>query len=144
MLRVTRVQSLAGQFEQLALGPGGPAAPGQPPEMATDPGQYPRPLRPGSGDAPPPFDQHSCRPAFMRMTVNAIPSSQALKARRDSGGLTASPSAGLRRCIINEQLHHLRFADMLGTHNTVAPLLCFRDLPYGRLQGAPFYPMPRV
>ena len=75
------VQSLVGQLEQLALGPGGPPAPGQPPEMATDPGQYPRPLRPGSGDAPPPFDPHSCKPAFMRMTVNAIPSSQALKAR---------------------------------------------------------------
>ena len=96
ILRVTRMQSLAGQFEQLALGPGGPPAPGQPPEMATDPGQYPRPLRPGSGDAPPPFDQHSCRPAFMRMTVNAIPSSQALKARRGSGSPMALPSLGVQ------------------------------------------------
>ena len=101
-----RVQSLAGQFEQLALGPGGPPAPGQPPEMATDPSQYPRPLRPGSGDAPPPFDQHSCRPSFMRMTVNAIPSSQALKARCGSGSLLLLRWAATCKQNVDEQLQH--------------------------------------
>ena len=102
-----RSQSLAGQFEQLALGPGGPPAPGQPPEMATDPGQYPRPLRPGSGDAPPPFDQHSCPPSFMRMTVNAIPSSQALKARRVR-------AHNIMTCPLRLQKQHLRHRQLFG------------------------------
>jgi len=74
-------QSLAGQFEQLALGPGGPTAPGQPPEQPADPRQYPRPLASGAGDAPPPSEPRSCDPTFMRPTVNAVPSTLALKTR---------------------------------------------------------------
>ncbi len=77
------MQRLVGQFEQLALGPGGPTAPGQPPETATDPAAFPRPLGLGAGDPPPPPEPRSCDPAFMRATVNAIPSTPALKARCD-------------------------------------------------------------
>ena len=76
------VQSLVGPFEQLALGPGGPTAPGQPPETAADPAAYPRPLEPGAGDPPLPPEPRSCDAAFMRPTVNAVPSTPALKARR--------------------------------------------------------------
>ena len=76
-------QSLLGHFEQLALGPGGPTAPGQPPETAADPAAYPRPLGSDAGDPPPPPDPRNCDPAFMRATVVAIPSTPALKARCD-------------------------------------------------------------
>ena len=72
---------MMGQFEQLALGPGVSTGPGQPQEAASDPGQYPRPLGPEAGAAPPSFDMHSCKPNFMRPTVNGVPNSQTLKTR---------------------------------------------------------------
>lgn len=68
------------QFESLALGAG--AGPGQP--EAIDPSQLPRPLSEESTLAPPvqpPFDQGNCHPDNMRLTVNCIPNSAALRAR---------------------------------------------------------------
>ena len=57
-------QSLAGQFEQLALVPGAAAGPGQAPEPAVDASLFPRPVSPEDGEAPPPFDAYSCKPNF--------------------------------------------------------------------------------
>lgn len=68
------------QFESLALGAG--AGPGQP--EAIDPSQLPRPLSEDSTLSPPvqpPFDQGNCHPDNMRLTVNCIPNSAALRAR---------------------------------------------------------------
>ena len=72
---------MMGQFEELAMGPGVSSGPGQPPEAASDPGQYPRPLGPDAGAPPPPYDLHNCKPNFIRLAVNGMPNSQALKGR---------------------------------------------------------------
>ena len=65
-------------FESLTLAPAGPGAPGG------DPAYFPRPTgdaAAGAGDAPPPPYPGNCDARFMRMTVNAIPAQQAVRAR---------------------------------------------------------------
>lgn len=78
---VTQMQAMMEAFGALTLTPG---APGQAAEQAVDPGTFPRPAGPyleEATTAPRPFHQSNCPADFMRMTVNAIPATQALKAR---------------------------------------------------------------
>lgn len=74
-----------------------PAAPGQPADSAIDPGTFPRPAGPYVQEAntpPTPFHPANCPPEFLRMTVNAIPATQALKARYQLPvGLVVQPLA---------------------------------------------------
>lgn len=72
-------QQLADQFETLAIGGIGPGAP-----EGIDLNSLPRPvgaLQERALAAPPPFDAASCSADNMRLTVNAIPNSVALRQR---------------------------------------------------------------
>ena len=82
----TRPQQAAlDQFETLSLGPAAPAAPGQPAmDAAATAAAFPRPAGPGAEEAvgpPPPYAATNCAPQYMRVTSQAVPNSQALKAR---------------------------------------------------------------
>lgn len=73
------VQRVAEQFESLTLGAGGP---GQP--EGVDLLALPRPAGPDLDKAlaaQTMYDQANCTPENMRLTVNAIPNSTALRAR---------------------------------------------------------------
>ncbi|KAK9850792.1 hypothetical protein WJX84_010745 [Apatococcus fuscideae] len=71
--QASQQQRVLDQFESLTLGPGAPAAPGQPASGGLDITTLPRPL-------PPAYDCN-CPPRFLRLSVNAAPSSQTLRQR---------------------------------------------------------------
>lgn len=73
-------------FETLSLGPGGPTMPGMPATQGANAAAFPRPA--GTADQqheavgpPAPYVPVNCPPVYMRMTSQAAPNSQALKAR---------------------------------------------------------------
>ncbi len=66
------------------MGPGAPAGPGQPVDAAATAAAFPRPAGPAAEEAigpPPPYAATNCKPQYMRVTTQAVPNSQALKAR---------------------------------------------------------------
>lgn len=77
-------QAALDRFETLSLGPAGPGMPGQPQDASAAAAAFPRPAGPGAEEAagpPPPYSHSNCKPEYMRVTAQAVPNSQALKAR---------------------------------------------------------------
>ncbi|KAK9828118.1 hypothetical protein WJX81_006860 [Elliptochloris bilobata] len=73
-------QAVLDHFEGLQLGP---AAPGQP-DPSSDPAYLPRPAGPEAEAAArptPPYHKGNCDPRFIRLTTNAVPAQQSLRAR---------------------------------------------------------------
>ncbi|KAG7669812.1 hypothetical protein Ndes2437B_g05999 [Nannochloris sp. 'desiccata'] len=99
-------------FETLSLGPGAPGMPGVPAQgPPANAAAFPRPAGTPEQEAdavgpPRPYSSANCGPAFLRMTTQAAPNSQALKARwhlplgavvhplAESGGPVAVANAG--------------------------------------------------
>ncbi len=77
-------QAALDSFETLSLGPSAPAAPGQLTDASATAAAFPRPAGPGAEEAvgpPPAYAASNCKPQYMRVTAQAVPNSQALKAR---------------------------------------------------------------
>ena len=78
---IAALQRVLDQFESLTLGPGAPAAPGQPVSGGLDITTLPRPVGELASQIalppplPPAYDSN-CPPRFLRLSVNAAPSSQ--------------------------------------------------------------------
>lgn len=71
-------------FATLSLGPHGPGMPGQQQDPSAAAAAFPRPAGPGAEELvgpPPPYAAANCKPQYVRPTTQAIPNSQALKAR---------------------------------------------------------------
>lgn len=80
------MNSLLDAFETLALGPGGPGVPGMPAAAPANAAVFPRPAGTPEQEAaavgpPQPYSHANANPSFLRMATQAIPNSQALKAR---------------------------------------------------------------